>query len=151
IASSTRAVWGPWNEPLSPLTYLFAAERVSTGQYKFVLRGRPKEMGDEAFVDILAGETQNNAEGDSRRGGLGIDLDAAHALDAGEHPYLGRIAITWAIDTDQQRTVNAGLENVGDSRETKPTASALYKYMEQKGGAGNLAFGFRGDLDDRTS
>lgn len=137
-----HAMWGPWNETLSPITYVFLVERVSEGHYHYVLSGKPRDAGDDAWVPLLAGDSEVDDAAGVRRGALALDFDAAHALDAYEHPLVGRVAATYDVHAG---VVEAGFENVrGDGGEI---VSALYRYTEAADGSGTFAFGLRADVD----
>ena len=142
----TRAVWGPWNETLSPITYVFMVERVGEGQYHYALQGKPRAAGDDAYVTLLAGETDLDAEAGLRRGTVGLDFDAAHALDAYEHRESGRIVARWDVGTDP-RFVEAAFEDFTTRRGDGPV-SALYRYREASDGSGSFEFAFVADIDD---
>ena len=139
-----HAVWGPWTETLSPITYKLIVERVETGHYRYVLQGKPRAEGDEAFVDLLGGETEVDDEAGVKRGTIGYNIDAAHALDEGEHPYRGRIAASWDAGASP-RVVEAGFEGIFNERGEGPV-DALYRYRENDDGSGSFEFGMRADI-----
>ncbi len=140
-----HAVWGPWTETLSPITYVLVVERLAEGHYRYALRGKPRAEGDEAYVDLIGGETEIDEAAGIRRGTIGYDLDAAHALDAGEHPAQGSVAATWDAGSDP-RYVEAAFEDVVSRRGEGPW-SALYRYRENADGSGSFELGVRGDVD----
>jgi hypothetical protein len=139
-----HAVWGPWNETLSPITYVFVVERVSEGHYHYVLSGKPRDAGDDAFVALVAGDSEIDDAAGVRRGAIGLDFDAANALDAGEHPHVGRVGARYDVGAG---FVEAAFENVR-SEETGELVNALYRYTEAADGSGTFAFGLRADFDD---
>lgn len=140
-----HAVWGPWNETLSPVTYELVVERVEEGRYRYVLRGKPRAEGDAAYVDLIGGETEIDHASGVKRGTIGYDLDAAHALDAGEHPGQGRMAASWDAGSNP-RVVEAAFEDiVGAAGETP--FSALYRYTENSDGSGSFELAVRGNVD----
>jgi len=142
----THAVWGPWNDTLNPITYVFAVEKVEEGHYRYMLSGKRRADGDDAYVDLLGGETVIDDALGARRGTIGMDFDAAHALDAYEHRAQGRIAASWDIGADP-RVVEAAFDTFSDRAGDGPI-SALYRYREASDGSGSFEFAFRADLDD---
>jgi len=143
------AVWGPWNETLNPLTYVLLVEKTDATHYRYVLRGKPRLEGDEAYVDLIAGETEIDEAAGIRRGTIGIDFDAAHALDPAEHPEQGRIAAEWD-EGAEPRYVEAAFEDFVGRHEDRP-ASALYRYRESRDRSGTFEFGVEVDLEGSES
>ena len=139
-----HAIWGPWNETLSPITYVLVVERLGEGQYRYALRGKPRAEGDEAYVDLIGGETELDEAAGIKRGTIGYDLDAAHALDGGEFPFQGRLAAAWDAGGNP-RSVEAAFENIVNERGEGPV-SALYRYRENHDGSGSFELGLRGDI-----
>lgn len=146
---ASHAVWGPWTEALNPLTYAFAVEKAGEGHYRFALIGKPRGAGDDAFVPLLAGESEVDPSRGANRGSIGLDLDAAHALDAHEHPGQGRIAATYDIGGDP-RQVEAAFEGFVDADSGRPI-TARYRYREAREGSGSFEFGARVDVADDGS
>jgi hypothetical protein len=141
-----HAVWGPWNETLSPITYVFEVERIGEGRFRYVLRGKPRAELDDAYVDLVGGETEIDHAAGVRRGWIGLDFDAANALDAGEHRETGRVLAHWDAGANP-RLVEAAFEDFANARGEGPV-SALYRYKENHDGSGSFEFGFVADTDD---
>lgn len=140
-----HATWGPWTDTLSPLTYVLHVQRVEEGRYRYVLSGKPRAAGDEAFVDLIAGESELE-HGRLLRGGVAIDFDAAHALDPYEHKHVGQIGVLFDI-SGATRSVEAAFDQVAGT-DAEPRVSALYRYIENADGSGSFEFGVRADMDD---
>ena len=141
-----HAVWGPWNEALSPISYVFVVERQGEGQFRYALQGKPRAEGDDSYVDLLAGETTIDATDGTRSGFIALDFTAAHGLDAFEHRASGRIVAHWEVGSDP-RVVEAAFEGFTNARGEGPL-DALYRYTEASDGSGSFELGLRADIDD---
>ncbi len=166
-----HAVWGPWTDSLSPITYRFEVVRFGNRFYRFALHGKPKASDDHAFVPVLAGLASDDAEIGTRigdfevnfdealapydietapvraRGRVGIiamDFDAAHGLDATEHPLQGKLIVGFQV-FGHVRRVGAVFKNVHEPNQEPATGA--YRFIEARWG-GAMSLAYHADLED---
>ena len=143
------AAWGPWSEALDPKEYVFFVERLKPGQFNYVLRARPRGEGDDAYVDILAGQSEVTEE--VKKGALGLDFTAANALDPVASPEKGSVGFAYEVSLlDNTREIVASFEAFQESDAHTP-GNAVYQYSEAADQSGSFVFGVVGDIEDNGS
>lgn len=76
------ATWGPYTDPLEPVTYRFRVQKVGEHEYDYELEGRPRASTSEAdYRAILSGKGFGRLDSRHGDGTFTVDLDAARALD----------------------------------------------------------------------
>lgn len=144
VVTETHRYYGPWSSALDPLTYAFVMDVTSGDDIKYALIAKPKHASDAEYKAVLGG-TYHPVSEDRGTGTLGLDADAAQALDpAGDHGG-GRIGIRWNNAT-QPRSVEVAFDHWRERRGDE-TIDALYRYREAPDTSGTFEFLVKADID----
>ena len=138
-----RRVWGPHTGPLSPSTYTFVVEKNAPGRYSYVLMGKPKAAADSAYMPVFAGEITRGALPRRGAGNILVNFDNARRLDPAARE-IGAARVTF--DTRQGK-VAVAVAMRGVSNGKGRTADALYRYLLNADGTGELRFAVTADID----
>lgn len=141
------AVWGPYTEPLSPNTWRLTVNRVTRGQFHYVLEARAKTDPDTAFLTILSGNHTQAVPGAHRRehvasfgsGDFIIDWNAAQKLP--EHDKnVGTAAFTYSrLSATSDVSIGVTFTQVRDD-DTGMLIDAMYDYVATPGMGGSFDF-----------
>ncbi len=116
--SSGTATWGPWTDDLSPVTSRFRVSRAEAGSYRYVLEGKPKGAGDDAYRTVLTGIGYRKSDAQHGQGWFTIDLTAARALDPQKNPNGGQVRIDHQLPRELgalPRTITARVTSEGEA------------------------------------
>ena len=138
-----QAIWGPWDDSLSPATYRFRVVEVGEREYQYFLEGRKKSSGSDAdWRAVLSGEGFGRRHAKHGDGNFSIDLDVAEELDPFEHADdSGTLTITHQLSTPD-KTVSADM---------KPSATERWwtaASTRHSDGSGTLLVNAHDDVDD---
>jgi hypothetical protein len=97
-----EATWGPYTDPLEPVTYRFRVTRVGSAEYDYVLEGRPKSSSaDTDYRAVLTGHGFGKRHEKHGEGDFTIDLSAARELDPfGREKDSGTVHISYHLPRD---------------------------------------------------
>lgn len=145
VEGDSRAVWGPYQDALSPAVWRVRVERVGERSFSYVVEGWPKGQDAAAARTVLEGE---HTEGDGVHRGQGswtFHLTVGHELDPLAHDSIGDMAV--AYEVGDARHLEVTFDEVQGPRDTLPT-SALYRYTEAADGSGTFDFITNADIDE---
>ena len=141
--SDQSAVWGPFSEPLSPVTARLVITRIAPGSHRFVLELRPRSGQDPDFAPFLQGASTGAAPGGPSQGTFAVDLDLAHRLDPVANATEGQVTAGWTVvPTERQVQVHLGEVHAGDD----PGATADIVSSLLADGSGSLVFDAEANL-----
>jgi hypothetical protein len=139
------AVWGPHSEPLAKNAWRLTVKRLARHQFQWVLDGKPKAAGDDAFVTILSGTHSRAVDANDRRiphfgsGTFTIDWETARTLP--EHDDNRGVAkFTYSRLPGAAETIDVDFNGVEDDT-TKEIFNAVYRYSATSGSGGSLRYG----------
>jgi hypothetical protein len=115
--SAGTATWGPWTDDLSPVTARFRVTRNDDGSYRYLLEGKPRGAGDDAYRTVLDGVGYRKNDARHGQGGFTVDLDAAKALDPLKNPNGGQVRIDHQLPREPgavPRTITARATTGGE-------------------------------------
>lgn len=135
--SDDSAVWGPFSEPLSPVTARLLITRVAPGAHRFVLQLRARSGQDSDFEPFLEGASTGAAPGGPSQGALSLDLDLAHRLDPVTNAVEGHVVAGWTL-VPAGRQIQVHLGEVHDGSGPTTTADILSSLLAD--GSGSLVF-----------
>lgn len=130
------AVWGPYEEPLSPAVWQVRVERNDAGQFEYQVEGWPKGQGPDAAQVVLEGQHIRGEDG-TKRGEWTYFLTVGNALDPTTHDSTGEVALSY--DLGAERTLEVVFTDVQSPSEPNNT-SALYRYAEAADNSGTFDF-----------
>ncbi len=139
-----HATWGPYTGALAPTTWKFDVAKVGSGNFSYVLSGKPRAADDTAYQSVIAGTAQVV----SRTVGSGdfvFDFTALHALDDSQKA-LGSIAVHYD-NTGSPRVVSVAFMGFDDGNGSYTPDSALYSFAENSDHSGNFSFVAKADVD----
>jgi hypothetical protein len=139
------AVWGPYHDALSLNTWRLTVTRVQPHEFHWVFEGKDKSLGDDAYLQIIAGThtAAVDAMGDPMEGfGNGdftIDWNKAAMLP--EHDEnVGVAAFTYSrLTSSATVTVDVDFTGIQDHT-TKEIFDAKYRYTSTPGQGGTLRY-----------
>lgn len=148
--SRNEAIWGPYTDSLSPVTYRFRVDRVGDKEYDYALEGRPKDSQRDAdYRAVLDGRGWGSDSPKHGDGYFTLDLDTLRELDPFDHQDdSGTVKITHDLPQDittklsPVRTVTA---------EVKPTATQVWwnvTSVQNQDGTGDMVVKAHDDIDD---
>ena len=139
------AVWGPHSEPLAKNAWRLTVTRLAKHQFHWILDGKPKAAGDDAFVTILSGDHTRAVDAAGHHiehfgnGNFTIDWDAAATLP--EHDAnVGVATFTYSRLPGAADTIDVDFNGVQDDT-THEIFNALYRYSATPGAGGELRYG----------
>jgi hypothetical protein len=140
----TYAVWGPFQDALSPAAWRVRVEQQADGSYHYVVQGWARNADPATAVDVLVGDHSPGELSGRGEGQWRYDLTAANALDPTSQTGTGVMAIQYAIaDTRALEVTFTDFQGEGD-----PVSNdALYRYTEAADGAGTFDFISNLDID----
>ncbi len=148
--SQNEAIWGPYTDSLSPVTYRFRVDRVGDNEYDYVLEGRPKtSQSDADYRSVLDGRGWGRTSEKHGDGYFTLDLDTLRELDPFDHQNdSGTVKITH----DLPQNITTKLSPVRTvTAEVKPTAVASWwnvTSIQNQDGTGDLVVKAHDDIDD---
>jgi hypothetical protein len=139
------AVWGPHSEPLAKNAWRLTVTRLAKHQFSWVLDGKAKMAGDDAFVTILSGTHTRAVDGRDRRiehfgsGNFTIDWDTAMTLPEHED-NRGVATFTYSRLPGAAETIDVDFDGVQDDKNGE-IFNAVYRYSATPGSGGELRYG----------
>lgn len=134
---ATYAVWGPFQEPLSPAAWRVRVDLQDDGSYHYVVQGWPRNGDPAEAVTVLSGDHAPGADEHRGTGAWQYDLTAGNTLDPTSQPSLGRMDV--AYDLADTRALEVAFTDVQGPGEPLSN-SALYRYTEAADASGTLDF-----------
>ncbi|MEL6342162.1 MAG: hypothetical protein AAFV53_03455 [Myxococcota bacterium] len=134
------ALWGPWED--DGLHYaLWVRHDVEEGIYRWGLNLKGVDEGEDAFVTVVAGQTEDGATDDAYTGWFAIDFDSIVLKNPSE-TTRGRFISSYAVDGDAV-VASAGFEDFADGADEP--VDALYHYEQAIGADGLMDVVFLSD------
>ncbi len=144
----TYAVWGPYQDALSPAAWRIRVDRLQDGTFDYRVEGWPKDQGPESALLVLEGhhgQETDEAGIFHKDGQWTYHMAAAHQLDPIANPGVGDVAVVYHIAQDRNLEVTlTAVQGPHDPMEI----DALYRYTEAQGGAGTFDFISNMDIDE---
>lgn len=142
--TSGEAIWGPWTDALSPVTWRFRVTEVEPQVFEYVFEGRPKASTSENdYRAVLFGSGYGRLHPKHGDGTFEIDLDVSKELDPFhvEEGESGSIAFTHTLSQP---------EKVIDVRATPSGSDAYWGITSTRfaDGSGQLVVNAHDNLDD---
>lgn len=141
----TYAVWGPYQDPLSPATWQLRANRRDDGSVEYAVVGWPRAGAPEQAQVVLEGSHVDGELPGQGTGSWTYYLTTGHTLDPLAHPSVGTIMVDYEIAAG--RDLEVSFEGVQGPDDALPT-STLYRYTEAADRAGTFDFISNLDMDD---
>lgn len=132
--SNDSAIWGPYTDELSPVSYRLRVVRVAADEYDYRFEGHPKaSRADNDFEAVLSGHGFGTAHPNHGQGSFTIDLDVAKELDPAAHANdSGKLTITHTLPREISqnpfalpRTIRAEVEPAGEAHFSLETEARL--------------------------
>ena len=140
----TYAVWGPFQDALSPATWRVRVERQPDGSFGYVVQGWPRNGDAAQAVTVLEGVHVPGAAEDAGSGHWRYDITAAHALDPTTQPGTGAMDVDYSLAGP--RTLEVGLTDFQEPGDATSN-DTLYRYTEALDGSGTFDFVSNLDID----
>lgn len=151
------AVWGPYTESLSAVTWKLTVTRTGDDAYSWVLEGKAKTAADSTYVAVLSGShtAAVDANGERVKGfGSGeflIDWDKNRTLPGANQNDMGTAEIHYSrASASAVASVNAEFHQVRDN-ETNTRIDANYSFKQAPGAGGELDFVIKKNVDQDPS
>jgi hypothetical protein len=138
-----KATWGPGADALSPVTWMFVATEVSSGEYDYILEGRPHASTSDAdFRVVLKGHGFDKTRAEHGTGDFSVDFDAARALDPDRNKDSGTLQLNYdlRVSGDEAASLHAVLIP------PPPSASADVLVTHAVSGGGTVTLETKADL-----
>lgn len=143
----TFAVWGPFQDALSPAAWRVRVERQADGSFTYVVQGWPRNGEAANAVTVLEGVHVPGAAEETGAGHWRYDITAAHALDPTTQPGTGAMDVDY--DLSGPRTLEVGFTDFQEPGDAMSN-DALYRYTEALDGAGTFDFVSNLDIDEEN-
>lgn len=151
---ASTAVWGPFRpDDLAPNEWRLTVDHLGDQDFEYVLEGRPKDAGDDAWVVVLSGHHTRVVGPMGRpidRLGTGdflIDFDALSGLPEQNPDLDGGLEVAYARPSDTEPvSISVSFHGVTDAA-TGRTVEATYDFHHQQGVGGDFQFALGADLD----
>ena len=134
---ATYAVWGPYNEALSPATWRLRVDVASPGVFDYRVEGWPRDEGPEAALVVLSGHHEDGA---GPRRGVGTwtyNLTNGHTLEPLAHDSIGEVSVDY--DLGDARALEVHFTDVQGPQAANAT-TALYRYTEAADRSGTFDY-----------
>ncbi len=140
----TEAIWGPYTDALSPVTWRFRVTEVGDREYEYVFEGRPKRStSDDDYQPVLEGLGYGRSHPKHGDGHFQINMNASRELD----PLL--------VEDDESGTIRFEHELSKPEKliqvESRPSDSEAWWTVESRhhtDGGGELLVNAYDNLDD---
>jgi hypothetical protein len=145
LVSADEAVWGPWSEPLEPITWKVTIKKVAENTYEYRFEGQDKQNPAGPFVPVLWGtHSPARTEAGRRIEGYGegrftLDFDARNTLPL-PGKDVGKAQYTYARVPAVSTKIEAKFLQVKDDEHPDRRVDLDYLYDARNGSGGSLEF-----------